>query len=216
MTLEFSPERPAVWRLPSSANSILLKFHSFLCYVLLFSLVTQLPMIIKWNLPDGRFRKTMACLLALFVKAGAGSKLSRMPLPWDCFWSVALLCVLAKWPAHQQGQVEWQVGVPCMQTLWSLPSHFACKEMRCWEVVLQRCHLSALPSFEEISFWPVGLFLWPHIFIFPISCNVINVKFPVLRVKTHTCYHAVLSSFSSISNIFIYWKEYVEWPIQLT
>lgn len=32
MTLEWSPERPALWRLPSSANSILLKLLCFFAF----------------------------------------------------------------------------------------------------------------------------------------------------------------------------------------
>lgn len=89
-------------------------------------------------------------------------------------WSVTLLCVVAKWPAHQQGQVEWQVGVPCMWALWSLPSHFACKEVRCWEVVLQRCHFDQcyLPSFEDrsfLSFWSVSLSSSPHIVFLSVA-----------------------------------------------
>lgn len=61
------------------------KVPVFVCCVLLSSSVTQLPIIIKWSLPDGCLCKTMARFLALFVKAGIGSKLSRMALPWDCF-----------------------------------------------------------------------------------------------------------------------------------
>lgn len=208
MTLELSPERPAVWCLQSSANSILLKFHCFLCYVLLFSPITQLPMIIKWNLPDGCFRKTMACLLALFVKAGIGSKLSRMPLPWDCLWIVALLCILAEWPAHQQGQVEWQVGVPCMQTLWSLPSHLPARRWGA-ERLFYKDVIYQLISFLRGNKLLIRQSFPLTTYIFPVSCNIINVKFPMHRVKTHTlpC---------SLEAVFRYWREYLEWQIQLT
>lgn len=108
-------------------------------------------------------------------------------------WSVRSRVCLAKWPAHQQGQVEWQVGVPCVWTVWSLPSCFACKELRCWEVVLQRCHLSVVPSFEEISslsLWPVSLSFSPQ--SFPISCNIVDVKFPIYQIKIHTQFHTFL------------------------
>lgn len=60
------------------------------------------------------------------------------------------VCVLAKWPAHLQGQVEWQVGVPCMCTLWFLPSPFTRKQTRCLRgsvrISFIRFHL---PSFKE-------------------------------------------------------------------
>lgn len=94
MTLEFSPERPAVWRLPSSANSILLKFHYFLCCVLLFSLVTQLPMIIKWNLPDGRFypRRWLVFLLYLW-KLALDQTLSSCPYLEIAFGCCSFVCI---------------------------------------------------------------------------------------------------------------------------
>lgn len=85
-----SLERLTVWLRQSPGKQHSPKNPLLFC-VLLFSLIPQLPVIIKWNLPDGCFRKTMARLLALFAKAGIRSKFSRMLLPWGWLWRVVAL-----------------------------------------------------------------------------------------------------------------------------
>lgn len=44
---------------------------------------------------------------------------------------------------------------------------------------------------------------------FPISCNIINVKFPMYQIKTHTQLHTILKK-----QFWDHGREYLEWQIQ--
>lgn len=181
--LKFSPERlsqmaPAVFTANKHSPQVCL--FSVLCLYSLFSLVTQLPMIIKWNFARWTlFIKTTACLLALFVKAGVDSNL-KDALPWDCFWSAALCVVYTNfYPPISRARLNDRWACHACR-------HFDPAKPFCLQgdEVLRGCSQDViyqhyLLPFEEISFDCLAFSQFKYIyFSYQLQCN--QCQIPVL------------------------------------